>query len=177
MKSFFSDLKLWICNFIIAYIPSHFIRLTYYKYMMNFQIGDGASIHIGCKFNTPGKFSIGENSTINQHCHMDNRGGIYIGANVSISPYVSIVTADHDLEDEMCAARTGSVKIDDYVFIGYGAKIFKNVAMGYGSVLGGMSLLTKNTEAFGVYFGVPAAFRKERRKDLKHTSKYIRMFH
>jgi acetyltransferase-like isoleucine patch superfamily enzyme len=107
---------------------------------MKFKIGKNASIHLGCRFNTSGFFSMGANSTINQYCHMDNRGGIYIGNNVSISAQVSIVTADHDFEDEMCIARKDEVVIEDYVFIGYGAKIFKNVKMHYGSVLGGASL-------------------------------------
>ena len=177
LKSFFSDLKLWICNFIIAFIPSHGIRLFYYKYVMKFKIGKNASIHLGCRFDTSGFFSMGSNSTVNQYCHMDNRGGIYIGSNVSISAQVSIVTADHDFEDEMCVARKDEVVIEDYVFIGYGAKIFKNVKMHYGSVLGGASLLTKDTLPYGIYYGVPAKFKKERRKDLKHTSMYKRLFH
>src|SRR5215217_2251929 len=127
LKGFVSEARIWFCNFVIAYIPFHFIRLTYYRRIMKFKIGKGSSINLGCRFNTPGLFELKENSIINQFCHIDNRGGIIIGNNVSISPKVSLVSADHDVNDKDCPGRTGTIILEDYVFVGYSAIILKNL--------------------------------------------------
>ncbi|MDR3697544.1 acyltransferase [Mucilaginibacter sp.] len=144
---------------------------------MNFKIGKGSSIHLGCHFNTSGLFSMKENSTINQFCHIDNRGGVEIGSNVSLSPKVSLITADHNLDDENNAGRVGKIVIEDYVFVGYGASVLKGSTLKIGSVLGAMSLMTGSTEAYGIYFGVPATFKKSRNKNLTYKCSYKRLFH
>jgi len=144
---------------------------------MNFKIGKGSSIHLGCHFNSPGLFSIKENSTINQFCHIDNRGGIDVGSNVSISPKVSLITASHDLNDEGARGLTGAIIIEDYVFIGYNALVLKSCTLKTGSVLGAMSLLTSSTEPYGIYFGAPATLKKIRNKNINYSGSYKRLFH
>lgn len=144
---------------------------------MHFKIDRGSSIHLGCHFNCSGKFQMGKNSTVNQFCHLDNRGGISIGENVSISPHVSVITADHDINDEFCTGREGAVVIENYVFIGYGAKVFKDCNLAYGSVIGAASLVTKSTEPYGVYYGVPARLASYRNKTFKYSGSYKRLFH
>jgi acetyltransferase-like isoleucine patch superfamily enzyme len=144
---------------------------------MNFKIGKGSSIHLGCHFNTSGLFSMKENSTINQFCHIDNRGGVEIGSNVSLSPKVSLITSDHDINNENAIGRIGKITIEDYVFVGYNALILKDCIMKTGSVLGAMSLLTASTEPYGIYFGVPAKLKKMRNKNLNYAGNYKRLFH
>jgi acetyltransferase-like isoleucine patch superfamily enzyme len=143
---------------------------------MSFKIGKGSSILLGCRFNTSGLFIIKENSTINQFCHLDNRGGIEIGNNVSISPKVSIITADHDLNDTGFIGRTAPVIIDDYVFIGYSAIVLKNCHLKIGSVVGAASLLAHSTESYGIYMGAPAKLIKYRTRDFDYTCSYKRLF-
>jgi len=176
IKYILSEFKLWFCNFIIAYIPLHVIRLAYYRYIMGFKIGKGSSILLGCRFNTSGLFIIKENSTINQFCHLDNRGGIEIGNNVSISPKVSLITADHDLNSKGFIGRSAAIIIEDYVFVGYGAIVLKNCHLKIGSVLGAASLLAHSTESYGIYMGVPAKLIKYRMKDFDYTCNYKRLF-
>ncbi len=177
MKNVITEFRIWMCNFIIAYIPFHVIRLGYYKHVMNFKIGKGSSIHLGCRFNTPGMFTIKENSTINQFCHIDNRGGVSIGANVSISPKVNFVTADHDIMTADFIGRCAPINIEDYAFIGYGATILPNCIIRTGSVVAATSLVTKSTIPYGVYFGIPAQLKKQRTPNLTYSGKYKRLFH
>lgn len=171
------DFKVYICNFFIAYIPFHFIRLFYYKHIMKFKIGKGSSIHLGCKFTAVTEFYMGKNSTINQYCRIDNRGGITINDNVSISPCVNLITADHDVHTINCVGRQKEIFIKDHVFIGSDAMVLPGVIMEEGSVLGAKSLLTKSTIAFGIYTGLPAQFKANRRTDLDYQASYIRWFH
>jgi len=144
---------------------------------MGFIIDKGSSIHLGCKFNTNKKIYIGKNSTINQFCRIDNRGGIIIGNNVSISPYVKLLTSDHDINDPNAVGRSREILIEDYVFIGSDAMILGGIKMKKGSVLGAKSLLTQSTEPFEVYVGMPAKFKSFRINNLDYNASYIRWFH
>ena len=171
------DFKLYICNFFISYVPFHAIRLFYYKYVMKFEIGKGSSVHLGCKFTAVTEFYMGKNSTINQYCRIDNRGGITIGDNVSVSPCVNLITADHDIHANNLEGRQKGIIIKEFVFIGSDAMVLPGVTMEKGSVLGAKSLLTKSTVDFGIYTGLPAQLRANRRTDLNYQTSYIRWFH
>ncbi len=144
---------------------------------MKFQIGKGSSVHLGCKFTAVTEFYMGKNSTVNQYCRMDNRGGISIKDNVSISPCVNLITADHDIHARDCLGRQKEILIKDHVFIGSDAMVLPGVIMEEGSVLGAKSLLTKSTIAFGIYTGLPAQLKANRRTDLDYQTSYIRWFH
>jgi maltose O-acetyltransferase len=172
-----SDFRLYVCNFIIAYIPFHAIRISYYKYVMGFEIGQGSSIHLGCVFNCKGNFKIGLNSTINQFCRIDNRGGIYIGNNVSISPYAKLITADHDLYNPECYGREKPIIIKDYCFIGSDAMILPGVTMEKGAALAAKSLLHENAKSDSIYVGIPATPRKNRGGIYTYSASYKRWFH
>ncbi len=171
------DFKLFICNFFIAYVPFHFIRLFYYKQIMKFKIGKGSSIHLGCHFTGVTAFTMGINSTLNQYCRIDNRAGIVIGNNVSVSPDVDLITADHDIHTQSCDGRQKEIIIKDFVFIGSDAMILPGIIMEEGSVLGAKSLLTKSTVAYGIYVGIPAQLKGNRRTDIDYSASYIRWFH
>ena len=169
--------RLWVCNHIVNKIPSHHIRLYFYKNIMKFKISKGASIHLGCTFAITYNFQLGKNSTINQYCHIDNRGGISIQENVSISPKCSLITADHLVNSSTFEGRERSILIEKYSFLGYGATILGNVTLLEGTIVGASSLVTKNTKAFHIYVGVPAYVKGKRINALNYTTNYKRLFH
>lgn len=172
-----SDLSLWLCNFLINKIPFHFIRSLYYKKVMRFSMEKGASIHLGCVFNCRKNLYLGANSTINQFCRIDNRGGIFIGQNVSISPYVKLITADHDLFDSSFPGRESPIRIEDYCFLGSDSMVLPGCEMKRGSSLGAKALLTQNTEADFLYQGVPAIKSRKRPSVYTYSTTYERWFH
>lgn len=176
-RNIFGEARIYVCNYIIAYIPSHTIRIWYYSNIMKYQIAKGASIHIGCKFSCTQYFKLGSNSTINQNCHLDNRGGLSIGENVSIASRCAFVTADHLMDSESFEGRNREIIIDDYVFIGYGATVLGGVKLAKGCVIGACSLVIQNTEAFSINAGTPAKKLKMRNTNLKYTTNYRRLFH
>jgi acetyltransferase-like isoleucine patch superfamily enzyme len=177
VKQIFGEGRLWVCNHIVNKIPSHTIRIWFYRSVMKFQIKKNSYIHLGCRFNCKNHFSIESNSVINQYCHIDNRGGVKIGENVSIAPYTKLITADHDVYDKFCKGRNEPIIIEDYCFIGFGATILGPTTMKIGSALGANSLLKGGTEAYSVYLGLPAKITKTRPSDLNYTMNYDRLFH
>ena len=151
----FGELRIFLCNYFIAYLPSHHIRLFYYKNVMRFKIEKGSSIHLGCKFSCTKNFSLGIDSTINQNCYLDNRGGIHIQNHVSIAHRVAIITADHDVTSKWFKGREIPVYIQDYGFIGFGATILGGVIISLGSMVVTCSLVIKTTKPCSLNYGIP----------------------
>lgn len=174
---FFGEARIYVCNYLIAYIPSHTIRIWYYRYIMKFTIADGASVLIGCKFSCAKHFKLGKNSTINQNCHLDNRIGLNVKDNVSIAARCAFITADHLIDSPKFEGRERGITIENYVFIGFGAIILGGITLGKGSVVGAGSLVTKDTEDYSVNVGTPSRKIKERNQDLRYTTNYRRLFH
>ena len=56
--------------------------------------------------------------------------------------------------------------LDRHVIVGTNTVIFPGVHIAEGCAIGAMSLLTKSTDPWGVYFGTPAYRKKDRKKDL-----------
>ena len=170
------DALLYICNRIIAELPSHTFRLAWYRRVMRFEIGERAFIFMGARFDCRGGFSLGHHSVINERCRLDNRGTLRIGSNVSISSEVCILTADHDPHSESFAGRNLPVEIGDHVFIGTRAMILPGCRIGQGAVVAAGSVVTKNVEAFTIVAGNPARPVGHRPQNLTYELDYARLF-
>jgi acetyltransferase-like isoleucine patch superfamily enzyme len=64
-----------------------------------------------------------------------------------------------------------AVSVQRHVIVGTGAVIFPGVTLAEGCAVGAMALVTKSTDAWGIYAGVPAKRVKERKKDLLKLEK------
>lgn len=155
-------------------MPSHTLRLLYYRAVMHYNIGNGAVIFMDCTFDCTTNFSVGRNTVVNAGCRIDNKAGIAIGENVSISQQVMILAADHDMDSPDFAGRNRPVVIEDYVWIGTRAMIMPGVTIGKGAVVAAGAVVTKNVEPYTVVAGVPAKFIKNRSKDLTYQLSYRR---
>ncbi|WP_309385077.1 acyltransferase [Cerasicoccus frondis] len=172
-----SEFRLYLCNFWVNRIPSHTLRNAYYQYVMGFELPAKPSLLMGLRFNAAKGFRIEAGSVVNQFCSLDTRGGITIGASVSISPEVSIITADHDLQDAGFAGRVRGVTIEDYVFVGARATILPGVTLGEGSVVAAGAVVTKSTDPYTIVGGVPARVIGQRSRSLHYQLNYQRLFH
>lgn len=177
IKTLLSELVIYLTNYTINYIPFHSLRNIWYKYILEFQISSGSSIHLGVKFDCKQNFYIGRNSTINANCRIDNRGKVTIGANVSISEQVIILTADHDPQSSSFQGRTSSINVGDYAWIGTRAMILPGVTIGNGSVIAAGSVVTKSVEPYTIVAGVPARKISKRNDNLDYNASYVRLFH
>lgn len=172
-----SELRLYLANHWIAAIPSHALRLFYYRYAMRLQIGSGSSILMGCRLDCAGGLIIGKNSTVNQRCRLDSRGGIRIGDGVSISADVTILTADHDPDCPHFTGREAGVVIEDHCFIGTGAMILKGVHLGAGAVVGAGSVVTRDIPPGEIWAGNPARkIRARKAETYAYDVRYRRLF-
>ena len=171
-RRFYFDALLYLTNRIVARIPSHTIRLLYYRNVLGFKIGPSSYILMDAWFDYKGNFTMGEGSVVNQKCRLDNRGGITIGNSVSISAEVCILTADHDLQSPSFEGRTRPVVIGDFVFIGTRAMLLPGVVIHEGAAVGAGAVITKDVMPYTVVAGVPASVIGARSRDLsyKHSN-------
>jgi acetyltransferase-like isoleucine patch superfamily enzyme len=171
------DILLYICNRVVARIPSHLLRLSFYRQVMGFSIGKGSFIFMDAWFDTPRGFYLGDHSVINQRCRLDNRGGLKIGCNVSISAEVCILTADHDVNSDDFRGRIRGCVIEDFVFIGTRALILPGVKVGRAAVIAAGAVVTRDVAPFTVVAGSPATPIGQRSSSLSYSLQYGRLFH
>jgi maltose O-acetyltransferase len=154
---------------IIGYLPCHHTRRFFYR-LSGMQIGDGSSIHTGLTLYYPLGIRIGRDTIIGERCVLDGRAPLTIGDHVDIASEVMIYNSQHDINDAKFKAKSKSVKIDDYVFIGPRAIILPGVTIGKGAIVGAGAVVTKDVAPFAVVGGVPAQVIGERQlKDPKYT--------
>lgn len=149
-------------NSIISF-GSKRIRAICAKGMLN-QVGKNINIERGAQFST--KVEIGDNSGIGLNCFIS--GKTLIGKNVMMAPEVYIYTFNHSFgrtDIPMCEQGRDEeepVIIEDDVWIGSRTTILPGVKIGRGSIIGAMSVVTKNVEAYTVVAGNPAKTIKSR---------------
>jgi maltose O-acetyltransferase len=171
------DGRLYVANRIVSKIPSHLLRLWFYRQVMKAEIGECTSIFMDAWLDSPGGLKIGFASTVNQRCRLDSRGGLTIGNHVSISAEVCILTAEHDVHAPDFIGVKAAVAIGDYVFIGTRAMILPGVTLGEGSVVAAGAVVTKDVEPYSIVAGIPARKIGNRQSELSYSVEYRRLFH
>lgn len=112
------------------------------------------------------KASIGKNSSIGVNCEI--YGPVEIGNDVMMGPEVLIYTSGHEhSRTDIPMIKQGSfeekrVIIGDDCWIGRRAIIMPGVEIAKGCIIGAGAVVTKNTQPYGIYGGVPEKRMKER---------------
>src|SRR3990172_11712424 len=97
--SIFEDLSLYFIHAVSLYLLIHFIRKEVFK-LFGLTIGQGSTIHMGCKFFQPSGVTIGADTKIGDGAFLDGRGKLIIGNHVDFASQVAIYTSEHDINSE-----------------------------------------------------------------------------
>lgn len=157
---------------IIGAIPSHSVRLLFYRRVFSVEIGEATSVHRHCRFYRAAGVSIGAHSVINRDVLLDGRMGLHIGDNVSISEGSQILTLEHDPNSPSFNYRGAPVVIGDRVFLGARSSVLPGITVGEGAVVAAGAVVTKDVPAFAIVGGVPARPIGQRRNDLSYELTY-----
>ncbi|WP_426026901.1 acyltransferase [Brevundimonas sp. TWP2-3-4b2] len=110
---------------------------------------------------------IGDDVYIGRFSCITSCQSVIIGNNVVLSEHVYISDNEHskDRRDvpimKQPLRSKGPVRIGDWCFVGYGAKILGGVELGEGCVIGAGAVVTKSFPAGSRIGGVPARLLKE----------------
>lgn len=162
-------------------------------------IGRNVKLSRKASIYSPGKISIGDNVRIDDFCILS--GSITLGNNIHISAYVALYGAEGiEFEDytgisarstiysamddfsgdflvgpihpeEYTHITGGKVIVKSYTQIGANVLVFPNLTIGEGCVVGACSMVRKDLEPWGIYYGLPVQRAKDRRKGLLHYVK------
>lgn len=173
--NWFLDFELLLINWS-GLVPSHYFRLMIYK-AAGMSIGKGSRIHVGARFFNPFNIKIGKGSIIGDNAFLDGRDKLIIGDHVDIASSVMIYNSEHDIDSEDFHAITGTIEIEDYVFIGPRVIILPGVKVGKGAVVAAGAVVTKDVADFAIVGGVPAQVIGERKlKDPHYRLGRARLF-
>lgn len=175
VASFLRGLKFYMLNHFVLHIPSALARMFLYRSIFRFEVSKRSAIHINVKFFGK-KITVGDWSVINSEAVIDGRGGCTIGSNVSVSRRVTILTMGHDYNDKDFILKDGPVRVEDDVWIGYGALILPGVTIGKGAVIGAGSVVAKDVQPYTVVAGNPAKPLKNRKKQIYNPVYYQPFF-
>lgn len=119
------------------------------------------SIGANVIFSNPENIKIGKNTYINGgQLKASEKNKIIIGNNCLISYNVHIRTDTHNYKESFPILKQGhkygDVIIGNDCWIGYGVQIMSGVTIADGCVIGAGAIVTKNTEPYCIYVGVPA---------------------
>ena len=183
MKSIFTAAIKYTTNHIITHIPSHSIRLGWYRHVLGWRLGPEVTILMGQHIQMAGvrssgmKVSIGKGSVINHGCLLYTTGGLIIGENVSISSGAWLVTGTHDMNDPLFPDKYLPIVIGNYAWIGIRATILAGVTIGEGAVVMAGAMVTRDVPPYTVVGGVPArAIRQREQQNLSYELHFSHVF-
>lgn len=109
---------------------------------------------------------------INTGTYINGVGGIEFGNNVLIGSNVTISSGEHPIDGVFPpifsrVVTPKKIVILDDVWIGAGAVIMPGITLAKGSVIGANAVVTKDTEEYAVYVGVPAKKIRSRHDESK----------
>ena len=161
---------------LMGHVPSHAVRLWWYRHACHTAIGRHSSIHRHCRMYRPHRITIGKHSIVNYGVLLDGRCGLTVGDNVSISEGTVILTLGHDLDAPDFALKGAAVTIGDRVFVGAYARILPGVIIGEGAVVAAGAVVVSDVAPYTLVAGVPARFVRNRARELDYQLDHRKRF-
>lgn len=159
---------LYLTNRWVAALPSHRLRLAWYRHVLRAKIEAGVAVHSGAHFTSRGGVEIGTGSTFDQGVWLDGRGGLYIGNHVVTGPAVMFLTADHDPQCPQFSGRLKPIHVGNRVWLGSRATVLPGVTIGEGAVIAAGAVVTRDVPPYSIAGGVPAKVIGERNGPLAY---------
>jgi len=172
-----SELRTYMTNHLINRLPSHIVRIFWYRRVLGFSIGPRVAVLLGCRFDSSKKLTVGQGAVINEKCRIDTRGHVYIGANASLSSEVVVLTASHRPNSDGFEGYTADTRIEDHSWIGTRAILMPGVTIGRGAIVAAGAVVTKNVAPLEIVAGIPARRIGVRRSSLSYELDYQRFLH
>lgn len=122
-------------------------------------IGRNCRFQKGIYFGSGGGVTIGDNSQVNELVRLDN---VSIGSNVMVAREVVFLGKMHESSsvdvpmNEQGVKSVATTIVEDDVWLGLRAVIMPGVVIRSGCIIAAGAVVTKDTEPYSIYAGVPA---------------------
>ena len=130
--------------------------------------GDNVAILEGVYLKNVNNIKFGSNISIHAMAYVEGAGGIQFGDNVSVANGATLVSTEHNYSDisrpiKEKKKKMAPVIIEDDVWIGSRAVVLSGSRIQKGCIIGAGAVVTKDTEKYSVYVGIPAVKIKDRK--------------
>ena len=131
------------------------------------KIGTNCRIMKNVYFGNGNNVEIGDNCRINENVRLDN---VKIGNGVLIARDTIFLGKMHEYADiDSFVIEQGNKKVDativeNDVWFGLRTIVFPGLKIAKSSIIGAGAVVTKNTDQYGIYIGIPAKLLKYRSK-------------
>lgn len=162
--SFFKQIMWYFINAIFikaSWNPFMGIKIWLLR-LFGAKIGKGLIIKNNVIIKFPWKLTIGDNVWLGENCWIDNLDNVIIGNNVCISQGALLITGNHDYTKVDFPYRNAPILIEDGAWVGAKAVVAPGVNIRSHSILTLGTIMTKDTEPYGIYQGNPGVKIKER---------------
>lgn len=157
---------LWmVCNavFLLTWFPWPNRLKRWLLRCFGARVGRGVVVKPRVNVKYPWNLEIGDHAWIGEAAWLDSLARIHIGAHACMSQGCVIETGNHDWSKSTFDLVVRPVVIEDGAWAAVGSLLLPGARLASHAVLGAGSVLSGDTEPYGVYVGVPAAKVRERR--------------
>jgi len=126
------------------------------------RIGRGVVLKPRIHVKYPWRLAIGDHAWIGEGVWLDSLGEIRIGAHACLSQRCMVETGNHDWSKAAFDLVVKDVAVEDGAWAAVGSLLLPGSRLASHAVLGAGSVLSGDTEPYGIYVGVPARKVKER---------------
>ena len=129
-------------------------------------VADSTAVMIGARFKGLANIYLSPRAIINYQALLDGRGGtLIIDHDTDIAEHATIWTLSHNPRDGTHKSLGKSTRIGSHCWIGSRSMIMPGSHVGNNTVIGALSLLTKQAQPNSIYFGIPAIYRARNKPD------------
>lgn len=115
-----------------------------------------AFIHSHARVQIPWNLTMGEHACLGDGANAYTLGPAEIKAHATVAQEAYLCTGTHDFADPALPLMTAKITVEEHAFIGVRAVVMPGVTIGRGSVIGGASVVTKDTPEWTICAGNPA---------------------
>jgi putative colanic acid biosynthesis acetyltransferase WcaF len=126
------------------------------------KVGDGVIIKPDVNIKYPWKLTIGNYTWIGEGVWIDNLDQVTIGNHCCISQGAMLLCGSHDYKKETFDLITKPITLEEGAWVGAQSLVCPGVTLFSHSVLAAGSVATTHLNAFSVYQGNPAIFKRKR---------------
>lgn len=141
--------------------PSSGIKVVLLR-LFKAKVGKGVTIKPGVNIKYPWLLEIGNHVWIGEDVWIDNLVRVKIKNHVCISQGALLLTGSHHYKKPTFDLIVGGINLEDGVWIGAKAVVCPSVVCKEHSVLAVNSVATHDLDAFGIYQGNPAVWKRQR---------------
>ena len=125
-------------------------------------VGSGVVIKPNVNIKYPWFLTIGDHCWIGEGVWIDNLANVKLGDNVVLSQGAYLLTGSHDYKKEAFDLMLDDIFLEEGVWIGAKATVCPGITCKSHCVLSVGSVATSDLDAYGIYQGNPAIWKRKR---------------